>query len=59
MEIKIKFDILNDLLNSALEIKKDYDSFKKDIEEASLKFKEIMDDVQSLIIIFIIGDGFI
>jgi hypothetical protein len=59
MEIKIKFDILNDMLNNIVEIKNDYDSFKKEIEEASLKFKEIMDDVQNLIIIFIIGDGFI
>jgi len=59
MEIKIKFDILNDMLNNIVEIKKDYDSFKKEIEEASIKIKEVLEDIQNLIIILIIGDTII
>lgn len=59
MEIKIKFDLLSDLLNNAVEIKKDFDRFKSEINDNYEKIKEVIDDINSLIIIFIIGDGFI
>ena len=33
MEIKIKFDLLNDLLNSAVSAKKDFDRFKSELSD--------------------------
>ena len=59
MEIKIKFDLLNDLLNSAVSAKKDFDRFKSELSDNYKKIKEIVDDVNALIIILLIGDDFI
>lgn len=59
MEIKIKFDFLNDLLNDAVGIKKDFDCFKQELNDNYKKAKQVIDDINALIIIFIIGDGFI
>jgi hypothetical protein len=59
MEIKIKFDLLNEALNQAVTIKKEFDSFKKELDSTSCKIKQVLEDINSLIIIFIIGDGFI
>jgi hypothetical protein len=59
MEIKIKFDFLSELLNGAVSIKKDFDSFKNELNDNYKKAKEVIDDINALIIIFIIGDGFI
>jgi hypothetical protein len=59
MEIKIKFDLLNDLLNDVIQAKKDFDSFKNEIAENYKKLKQAADDLNSLIIIILIGDGFI
>ena len=56
MEIKIKFDLLNDLLNSAVSAKKDFDRFKSELSDNYKKIKEVLDDVNALIIIFLIGD---
>ena len=52
MEIKIKFDLLNEMLNHAVNL-------KQEIDATSKKIKEVLDDINTLIIIFIIGDGFI
>ena len=57
--MKIHFNDLNDLLNTAVEIKKDYEYFYKKIEITSKNIKQINDDITSLIILLIIGDGFI
>ena len=59
MEIKIKFDLLNDLLNSAVSAKKDFDRFKSELSDNYKKIKEIVDDVNALIIILLIGDDLI
>jgi hypothetical protein len=59
MEIKIKFDLLNDLLNDVIQAKKDFHSFKNEITENYKKLKQAADDLNSLIIIILIGDGFI
>jgi len=59
MEIKIKFDLLNEMLNHAVQIKKDYELFQKDLDIVSKKLNDALDDINALIIIFIIGDGFI
>jgi hypothetical protein len=59
MEIKIKFDLLNELLNNAVQVKKDFDSFKNEMTENYKKLKQAADDLNSLIIIILIGDGFI
>ena len=56
MEIKIKFDLLNDLLNSAVSAKKDFDRFKSELSDNYKKIKEVLDDVNALIIILLIGD---
>ena len=57
--MKIHFNDLNDLLNKAVEIKKDYDKFCNTLEEASKNLKQVKEDITTLIIIFIIGDGFL
>jgi peptidoglycan hydrolase CwlO-like protein len=57
--MKIHFNDLNDLLNKAVEIKKDYDKFCNTLEEASKNIKQVKEDITTLIIIFIIGDGFL
>jgi hypothetical protein len=59
MEIKIKFDLLNDLLNNIVEAKRDFDLFKNEMTENYKKLKQVADDVNSLIIIILIGDGFL
>lgn len=59
MEIKIKFDFLSDLLNNITQTKKDFDKFKTEVNDNYKKIKEIVDDVNALIIILLIGDDFI
>jgi hypothetical protein len=59
MEIKIKFDLLNDLLNNIVEAKRDFDLFKNEMTENYKKLKQVADDLNSLIIIILIGDGFL
>jgi hypothetical protein len=59
MEIKIKFDLLNDLLNNIVEAKRDFDLFKNEMTENYKKLKQTADDLNSLIIIILIGDGFL
>jgi hypothetical protein len=59
MEIKIKFDLLNDLLNNIVEAKKDFDLFKNEMAENYKKLKQAADDLNSLIIIILIGDSFL
>ena len=59
MEIKIKFDLLNDLLNNIVEAKRDFGLFKNEMTENYKKLKQVADDLNSLIIIILIGDGFI
>ena len=59
MEIKIKFDLFNEMLSQAVNLKKEYDSILKDLGETTQKIKGALDDINCLIIIFIVGDGFI
>ena len=47
MEIKIKFDLLNELLNNAVQVKKDFDSFKNEMTENYKKLKQAADDLNS------------
>ena len=54
MEIKIKFDLFNEMLNDLVKLKKDYDLFIKNLEETSIKIKGALNDINALIIIFII-----
>lgn len=59
MEIKIKFDLLSDLLDYIVEKKKDFDKFEFEMNQNREKIKLALDDLNTLIVLFIIGDGFI
>jgi hypothetical protein len=48
MEIKINFNLLNECLDSAREIHRDFKTFENNVHQ-------IVSDVKSLFIIFVIG----
>lgn len=59
MEIKIKFDLFNDILNYLVEKKKDFDEFQFQVNQNYEKIKLALDDLNSLIILLLIDDKFI
>lgn len=59
MEIKIKFDLLSDLLGYIVEKKKDFDKFEFEMKQNQEKIKLALDDLNTLVILLLIGDGFI